>query len=74
LNGKLFLAMMCARVDDTDQNQERLQRMIRRTMQVIRDSEVLLRRTNKLLNQSAPLSEVKIKRPDDAINRSLRQS
>jgi len=56
-----------------EQNQKRLQRMIRRTMRVVRDSEARLEQTNKLLDQVRALSGLKIKRPDDRINQSLQE-
>jgi hypothetical protein len=57
-----------------DQNQERLQRMIRKTMRMIRNSEALVQQTNKLLEQFQTLSHLRIKRPDNRINQSFRQT
>ena len=57
-----------------EQNRKKLQRMIRGTLRVIRNSDARLQQTNKLLDQFWALSVLRSKRPDDRINQSLRQS
>ena len=47
--------------------------MTRGTMRVIRNSEVRLQQTNKLLDQFRSLSSFRIKRPDDRVIQSLGQ-
>ena len=46
--------------------------MIRRTMRVMRNSELLLQKTNELLEQFRALAFVRIKRPDDRIDHGSR--
>jgi len=57
-----------------EQNQERLERMIRKTMRVVRNSEALLQETNKLLDQFKALPFSRIKRPDSSIDHTPRQT
>ena len=57
-----------------EHNQERLQRMIRRSMAVVRNSKAVLQKTNKLLDQFRALPIVRIKRPDNSIDESFRQT
>jgi hypothetical protein len=60
-----LLATMSLAMNGRQQNQERLQRMIRRTMRVVGKSTEVLQQTNKLLNQFRALTHVRIKRPDN---------
>jgi len=57
-----------------EQNQERLQRMIRKTMRVVRNSAALLQETNKLLDQFKALPFGRIRRPDNSIDHTPRQT
>lgn len=52
-----------------DENQ-RLTRMIRETMQRVRESEALLEQTKKIISQSRALPRVTVKRTDDRITQT----
>ena len=55
---------------DIEQNQKRLQQMIRGSMRVIRNSEALLQKTKKLVDQVRAVSFMRIRRPDHRMDQS----